>query len=212
MPQPRIQDQSKITSNYRVAALLPNALSLARVGAGVIIAASPPTLTGTTYLLTVVLVVFAAVSDAADGYLARRWGVSSATGYVLDAMGDRAVHLALLLVYVQRYDINLLVAWLLVFRDVSIYAVRVLSVNWLERSREARWLSVTHATCLRAWLATYIIRDGITMWPRHWPLDMTMISYGQYTLIGGTILLSYVGLFRSFCWTIERQHNDLSKD
>jgi cardiolipin synthase (CMP-forming) len=88
----------------------------------VVIVAVSAELSVTTFAITLSLVVAAAVSDALDGYLARRWQVCSPIGYVLDAMGDRAVHLALTLAMLARYQFHPIIAWVLIFRDIAIYA------------------------------------------------------------------------------------------
>jgi phosphatidylglycerophosphate synthase len=146
------------------------------------------------------------VTDALDGYLARRWGTTSELGYVLDTMGDRAVHLALILVFLVRYSFHPLFVWLLIFRDIGIYAVRVLSKEWLRKSRQMRRISLLNAMSLRVWLGLFLVRDGFRVF-RH---SDTLNTYGfkatQMTLLCITIVMSYYGLFRSFSWLIDREH------
>jgi phosphatidylglycerophosphate synthase len=173
---------------------------------GVVIVAVAPKLTISSFSITLSLVVLAAISDALDGYLARRWDVTSATGYVLDAMGDRAVHLALMLAMLVRYEFHPLIAWLLVFRDIGIYAIRILARNWLQRSRDARWISVLHALGVRTWLATYLLRDGVRLFSQRDILDTVVYSQAQTILIGASIAFSYWGLFRAMRWTIDDEH------
>lgn len=153
-----------------------------------------------TWLATVILIAAAMISDALDGYLARRWCVTTDMGYVLDAMGDRAIHLALILAIFVHYDINPVLIWLLIFRDIGIYAIRVLTPNWLTRSREMQWLSRFHATNLRIWLASYYLRDGILIFAERDPLDAFWFQCAQTLLITFTIVLAYYGLTKSFGW------------
>lgn len=40
-----------------------------------------------------------------------------------------------------RYQVNAIIVWLLLLRDVAIYAVRVLARDWLTKSRNLQWLS-----------------------------------------------------------------------
>src|SRR5579884_3630442 len=72
---------------------LPNALSAARIPLAVVIVATSEQLTASRYVLLTSIVILAMVTDALDGYFARRWHSTSELGYVLDAMGDRAIHL-----------------------------------------------------------------------------------------------------------------------
>jgi phosphatidylglycerophosphate synthase len=191
---------SKITRNYPLRALVPHALSLSRVPIAAAILFMAPALTHKTWLATVVLIAGAMITDALDGYLARRWNVSSDLGYVLDAIGDRSIHIALILVVFVHYQVNAVLVWLLVLRDIAIYAVRVLARDWLTKSRDLQWLSRFHATNLRLWLASFYVRDGIRVFGGQDRLDTFWFECSQTILITFTIVLSYYGLVKSFGW------------
>lgn len=166
-------------------------------------------LTLATHLVTLALVLMGTASDFIDGYLARRWKVTSTVGYVLDALGDRALHLALLLVMLERYDVNILIGWLLIFRDMAIYGVRLLSRDWALGTRELRWMSLIHATMTRIWLVSFLVRDSSVVFTGHDRLAATLYPTAQYALITVAIAFSYVGLFKSFRWTINQEHRKL---
>ena len=153
-----------------------------------------------------VIVATAMATDALDGYLARRWNTTSEIGYVLDAMGDRALHLALVLIILVRYNFHPIIVWLLIFRDIGIYAVRVLTPTWLAQSRQLRWISVLHATNVRIWLAMFLIRDGVRIFTARDLLDTFVFEFTQTLLISSTIVFAYCGLFRSFRWLVEIDH------
>jgi phosphatidylglycerophosphate synthase len=181
---------------------IPNALSCSRIALALAIILISRHLTVVTFVITVTFILIALSTDALDGFLARRWHVTSEAGYVLDAMGDRALHLALVLIVLVRYDFHAAYAWLLIFRDISIYAVRILSPQWLQESRQFRWLSVVHANNLRVWLLLYIVRDGVKVFTLQDRLGTFAFELGQTLLISGTFVLSYYGLARSFRWLI----------
>ena len=70
------------------------------------------------------LIVFAAAgsSDAADGYVARRWGVTSKLGAWIDPVADK---LLMLFCFTALYNVHVTPLWLLmlvVMRDASIIA------------------------------------------------------------------------------------------
>lgn len=188
---------------------IPNALSISRILLAVCIILAASTLGRRTYIVTVCMLAIAMGTDALDGYLARRWRTTSDLGYVLDTMGDRAIHLALTLVFLFRYSFHPLFAWLLIFRDIAIYAVRVLSKNWLEKSRRMRRVSLFHATLLRIWLGLFIVRDGVRVFTGFDSLNTLSFEVSQLTLICVTIVISYFGLFRSFEWLVDRDHETL---
>ena len=187
-------------------AYLPNAISVSRIAMSVVIVAVAAKLTLATFCVTVGLLLAATASDFVDGYLARLWNVSSSTGYVLDAMGDRAVHLALTLAMLVRYQFLPVIAWLLIFRDIAIYAVRILTRDWLQRSRDTRWMSLLHTIGVRTWLATFLIRDGVRLFCVRDFLDNPYYQGAQLSLISASIAFSYWSLYQSLGWIVAREH------
>jgi|ERR1043165_8390883 cardiolipin synthase len=188
-----------------IKARVPNALSLSRVILAVPLLIVSRHLDTRSYIATISIVVVASITDALDGFLCRRWTVRSEVGYVLDAMGDRAIHLALLLSISIRYGVDPIFIWLLVFRDMAVYAIRVLTKDWFTRSLELRWLSVLHATNLRLWFALFLLRDGFRVIRGSDILDTFVFKAIQMSLLCGTIILAYYGLVRSVGWTRDRK-------
>jgi phosphatidylglycerophosphate synthase len=188
---------------------VPNALSISRIVFAALIILISAQLTVRTYLATLFLLITALLTDALDGRLARRWKVTSALGYVLDTMGDRAIQLALVLVFLVRYSFHPLFVWLLIFRDISIYAVRVLSKDWLEKSRRMRSISLFHYIALRVWIGMFIVRDGFRVFTQSDVLGTFAFEVAQLSILCVTICVSYYGLFRSFNWLIDRDHETL---
>jgi phosphatidylglycerophosphate synthase len=98
---------------HRLVAYVPNALTAARL----IIAVAFPFLGPAVRLPAL---VFAALSDALDGFIARRFGVTSWTGALLDAAADKA--LAVIVLATFTYE-GLLQLWhlpLLLARDIAV--------------------------------------------------------------------------------------------
>ncbi len=189
---------------------LPNVLSLSRIAFSFIIVLISSPLTLLSYLVTIAIVVIVLITDVADGYFARRWKVTTELGYILDSLGDRAAHLALILVFLVRYDFHPLFAWLLIFRDIVIFALRVLSDGWLKKSVKIQWISRLHATILRIWLGLFIVRDGFRVFARTDVLGTVPFEVAQMTLLWATIILSYYGLSKSVGWLIDYDHKTLS--
>lgn len=184
---------------------IPSALSISRIFIAALVILISSHLNTFTYTATLCLVVIAIATDALDGHLARRWNTVSETGYVLDTMGDRAIQLALLLIFLVRYSFSPLIVWLLIFRDIAIYAVRILSKDWLVKSRRMRPIFLFHTSCLRLWLGLYMLRDGLRVYVGSDFLNGPLFEYVQTALILVTILVSYYGLVRSFGWLIDRE-------
>jgi CDP-diacylglycerol--glycerol-3-phosphate 3-phosphatidyltransferase/cardiolipin synthase len=82
--------------------------------------------------------VLAAITDWADGYLARRWGQTSAFGAFLDPVADKLMVAAALivLVWLQRAD-----AWLVIIiigREIAVSALR----EWMAQIGKSRSVAV----------------------------------------------------------------------
>jgi CDP-diacylglycerol--glycerol-3-phosphate 3-phosphatidyltransferase len=70
------------------------------------------------------LFVGAALTDALDGYLARKWNQTSAFGAFLDPVADKLMVCAALLVLVELDRVPSLIALVIVGREITISALR----------------------------------------------------------------------------------------
>jgi cardiolipin synthase (CMP-forming) len=71
---------------------------------------------------------FAGLSDAADGYLAKRFGLGSALGRVLDPAADKALMLAVFVTLAALGEVPAWLASIVVSRDVAIVLGLLLAV------------------------------------------------------------------------------------
>lgn len=193
-------------------AWLPNLLSILRIILAVPILLFSTSVTVPAYVATAAIVAVAMLTDALDGYIARRTGYVTEIGYVLDAMGDRAIHLALVLAVVVRFQLHPVLAWLLIFRDIGIYAIRLLSRDWLRRSLSFKWLSVVHASALRVWLLLFMVRDGVRIFTGADSMQGALFTVVHSSLLGGTLILAYYGLYRSAHWVIDAEIDLAAKE
>ena len=91
-------------------------------------------------MTTIVLFGVAAVSDAADGFLAKRFGWQTALGAVLDPAADK---LLLATVFVTLAVLRLIPLWLMaaaLARDIIIVLGAVpTALLWVRSRRVPRW-------------------------------------------------------------------------
>jgi CDP-diacylglycerol--glycerol-3-phosphate 3-phosphatidyltransferase len=80
--------------------------------------------------LSVGLVLIITITDWLDGWLARRHGITSKFGYLLDGLGDRAVHVVAYLLLFSAGVISIYLVWILIFRELSQYGVRTVEPGW----------------------------------------------------------------------------------
>ncbi|MBT8197047.1 MAG: CDP-diacylglycerol--glycerol-3-phosphate 3-phosphatidyltransferase [Acidimicrobiia bacterium] len=100
---------------------LPNLLAYTRTAAapvvlGLIIAEQ--------YGVAVVVFTFAAVTDFADGYLARRWQVTTVLGAFLDSVADKALVTGALVALLQVNRMWAWAAFVIIIRELAVMALR----------------------------------------------------------------------------------------
>ncbi len=89
-------------------------------------------------LLATVLFIIVALTDWADGYLARRLNQTSAFGAFLDPVADKFLVVAALLVLVHLNRLHALVALVIIGREIAISALR----EWMAQIGAARSVAV----------------------------------------------------------------------
>ena len=75
------------------------------------------------------LFILAAVSDALDGYIARRYGMVSKLGEFLDPVADKLMVSAALIVLIALGRVDSLVALVIIGREITVSALR----EWMAR-------------------------------------------------------------------------------
>ena len=92
----------------------------------------------TRNLLATVLFVFFALTDWLDGWLARKLNQASAFGAFLDPVADKFLVCASLLVLVDLQRVNVLVALIIIGREIAISALR----EWMAQIGASRSVAV----------------------------------------------------------------------
>ncbi|MEN8233743.1 MAG: CDP-diacylglycerol--glycerol-3-phosphate 3-phosphatidyltransferase [Actinomycetota bacterium] len=167
---------------------IPNLLAVARlvltpVAMWLIIVA--PDDQGVRVVATVVFVI-AALTDFADGYLARRWQLTSTLGAFLDTVADKILVGGALLALVDVGAVSTWVAFIIIGREIMIMGLR--SVAALDQSTvpPSMWGKSKAALQFTA-ISFAIIRFDIVIGP--WRLDQwlmaaavvsTVVSAGDY--------------------------------
>jgi CDP-diacylglycerol--glycerol-3-phosphate 3-phosphatidyltransferase len=89
-------------------------------------------------LIATVLFVAVAITDWADGYLARRLNQTSAFGAFLDPVADKFLICAALLILLQLDRVNALLAFVIIGREIAISALR----EWMAQIGASRSVAV----------------------------------------------------------------------
>jgi CDP-diacylglycerol--glycerol-3-phosphate 3-phosphatidyltransferase len=94
--------------------------------------------TGSQNLLATVLFIVVALTDWADGYLARKLNMTSSFGAFLDPVADKFLVCAALLVLVHLGRLHALVALVIIGREIAISALR----EWMAQIGASRSVAV----------------------------------------------------------------------
>ncbi|MGB9358339.1 MAG: CDP-diacylglycerol--glycerol-3-phosphate 3-phosphatidyltransferase [Acidimicrobiia bacterium] len=167
---------------------IPNLLAIARliltpVAMGLILAGQDSQ--GMRVAATIVFVI-AALTDFADGYLARRWQLTSTLGAFLDTVADKILVTGALIALVEVGTVSTWVAFIIIAREIAIMGLR--SVAALDSSTvpPSMWGKSKAALQFTA-IALAILRLDIVIGP--WRLDqwfmaaaviVTVVSAGDY--------------------------------
>ena len=89
-------------------------------------------------LIATVLFITVAITDWADGYLARKLNQTSAFGAFLDPVADKFLICAALLILLQLDRVNALVAFVIIGREIAISALR----EWMAQIGASRSVAV----------------------------------------------------------------------
>jgi CDP-diacylglycerol--glycerol-3-phosphate 3-phosphatidyltransferase len=93
---------------------------------------------GTRNLVATVLFIVVALTDWADGYLARRLNQTSSFGAFLDPVADKFLVCAALLVLVHEQRLHSLIALVIIGREIAISALR----EWMAQIGASRSVAV----------------------------------------------------------------------
>lgn len=79
------------------------------------------------------LFIVAAVTDALDGFIARRYGMGTTLGAFLDPVADKLMVSAALIVLLAFGRVDMLVALVIIGREITVSALR----EWMARVGES---------------------------------------------------------------------------
>lgn len=92
------------------------------------------------------LVIF--FTDIVDGPIARRAGPSGVAGRHWDSLGDKAFYSAMIVSLLSQDLIQPIIAWGLLFREISMYITRIWHYKHLDQILKSRTYTNIHGYCM----------------------------------------------------------------
>jgi CDP-diacylglycerol--glycerol-3-phosphate 3-phosphatidyltransferase/cardiolipin synthase len=90
-------------------------------------------------LLSTLLFVAAAITDALDGYIARKYELTTAFGAFLDPVADKLIVAAALILLVELDRVSAVIAVIIIGREITISALR----EWMAKVGSSRSVAVS---------------------------------------------------------------------
>ena len=77
------------------------------------------------YIIAGVLFIIASLTDFFDGYIARKRGLVTNTGKMLDAIADKVLVNSVLIILAAKNEINAIIPVIIVVRDIIVNAIKM---------------------------------------------------------------------------------------
>ncbi len=161
---------------------LPNLITIARM---LLVPLTVWLMISEAYVPAVLVFALAGISDAVDGFLARRFKLQTELGSYLDPLADKAL---LMSIYVTLSVMHILPAWLtigVVTRDVLIIGAVILS--WLMHkplNMKPLWISKVN-TAWQIVFAGGVLGCLALEIDAQWPITLGAFVVGTLTLLSG---------------------------
>jgi phosphatidylglycerophosphate synthase len=176
---------------------LPNILSAFRLAAGFAVLVAYNHRSTAQLGVCIVFSILIMLSDFLDGRIARKYSLTTKAGYILDGLADRSVHVSVYLILGVSGLLNLLLAWGLLFREICVYAVRVLNTDWHETMPGVEeWFNKVYVGVVQVLLFVELCREAVMERPAS-PIYTLLINVVLFSTMAFSYLLIGPKLLRS---------------
>lgn len=177
---------------------IPNALCYLRIVLSGLFVLTYSNTDSNRFQLALAFIAVAFLTDPIDGRLARRWGVVSRRGSILDGLADRSMYLGLTFALVATRQIHAAIAWLLITREFLLYGVRLMrETEWYPVVGLDRRLALAHGLTLDLWLWSFIIADGVALSSQMNWYEIPAFVVFQWVLLFVVLVVAYVYLWKN---------------
>jgi cardiolipin synthase len=153
--------------------------------------------------LATVLFVAAAVTDLLDGWLARRFGTTSAVGAFLDPVADKLIVAAALILLVHLGRLDALVAAIIIGREITISALR----EWMAQLGASRSVAVSMLGKVKT--AAQMVAIPLLLYEAPLPGGIDAIRVGTVLIWVAAVLTLWSMAY--YLRRAQRAHHELSR-
>ena len=132
--------------------------------------------------MTAVVLVLSGLTDVADGFIARRCGMTSDLGKILDPLADKLTQAAMLLCLVTRFPGMLGVFLLLAAKELFAGVCGVLVIRWTGNVMGAEWHGKLATVLLHGMIVVHVVWQDIP----------AAVSDGMIAVCAGMMLVTCV--------------------
>lgn len=112
-------------------------------------------------LLTAALVVLSGLTDLADGFIARRYHMTSDLGKILDPVADKLTQVAVLACLTARHPLMLIPLLLLVVKEIAAGIMGLMVIHRTGEVHGADWHGKVSTALLYATMTLHLLWTGI---------------------------------------------------
>ena len=129
------------------------------------------------YTAALWLAFFAGLSDAIDGFLAKRYGWTSRIGGILDPLADKFLLVGCVVVLAMKGQLPMWFLWLVMGRDLLIIGGAAVFNFLVQRVKQAEPSLLSKLnTCLQIALVLLILVELAYGWGRRWIEPMVLLT------------------------------------
>lgn len=135
-----------------------------------------------------VIFIIASITDFVDGYVARKYGLITNTGKMLDAIADKLLVNSVLIILAYYGKINAIIPVVIVFRDIVVNAIK------MEAAGKGQVVAAIGAGKIKT--ASLMVGVALVFF-NNWPFEYLGLRVDQFLLYFAT-LMSLISMYQYY--------------